>query len=105
MYITLAQVLSQPTRWINTSYLRSDGKTEYRERKEFGSMHAVFERGQAYGTTHHDRYNATDFPVGTVRHTSQFVEEKTGIPERVTTAVISVIAVGALAYAAYKIGK
>lgn len=105
MYITLDQVLSYPEQWVDTSYLRSDGKIEYRERKKFGNAHAVFERGQRYGVIHHDRYNATDFPVGTVRHASQFVEEKTGIPEKATTAAIAVTAVGALAYAIYKISK
>ena len=105
MFITLRQVLSHPARWIDTSYLRSDGKIEYRERKEFGNGHVVFERGQAYGTIHHDLYNATDFPVETVRHASHFVEEKTGIPERVTAAAISVVAVGTLAYAIYRVCK
>ena len=105
MFITLHQVRSHPAQWIDTSYLRSDGKIEYRERKEFGNRHAVFERGQTYGAIHHDRYNATDFPAGTVRHASRFIEEKTGIPERVTTAAISGVAVGALAYAIYRICK
>lgn len=36
-------------RWIYTSYLRSDGKEEFREKKEFGNRHAVFEKGSEWG--------------------------------------------------------
>ena len=72
-------------RWHNTSFLRADGKTEYREKSGYGNRHAVFENGSSVGDMHVDRFNATDFPMGTIRHASNYVEEKTGIPEPLVT--------------------
>ena len=85
-------------RWYDTSFLRVDGKTEYREKAEFGDRHAVFEDGYFTGDVHVDRFNATDFPLGTIRHAPNYVEEKTGIPEPLVTG--ATILTGA--YVAYK---
>lgn len=92
---------TKSNRWINTTYLRTDGKEEFRERKEFGNRHAVFMKGSEWGELHHDEYNATDFPIGTVNHTAKYVEEKTGIPQELATAGI-IIGAG---YIGYKILK
>jgi len=90
-----------PERWMNTSGVRSDNKEEYRERKEFGNRHVIFENGSLFGEVHYDKYNATDFPVGTVKHFSNYTEEKTGIPARLVT--LGIIAVTAfLGYKAIK---
>ena len=79
--VTIDEVRSYPEQWVDTSYLRTDGKTDYRERKEFGNRHVVFENGAYYGTVHVDKYNATDVPFGTINHAAYYVEEKTGIPK------------------------
>jgi len=98
-------VEGHPERWMNTSGIRSDNKEEYRERKEFGNRHVIFENGTLYGTIHHDKYNATNFPVGTVQHISKYTEEKTGIPQDwVTGAIVGVVA-GLSLYAGYKTAK
>ena len=90
-----------PERWINTSDVRSDNKEEYRERKEFGNRHVIFEKGSLFGEVHYDKYNATDFPVGTVQHVSNYTEEKTGIPAVLVT--LGIVAVSAfLGYKAIK---
>lgn len=90
-----------PEHWMNTSGVRPDDKEEYRERKEFGNRHVIFENGALYGIVHHDKYNATDFPVGTVQHVSNYTEEKTGIPAGLVT--LGIIAVSAfLGYQAIK---
>lgn len=92
MKISLNEILSQPDRWINTSYLRSDGKIEYREKKEYGNRHVVFDSIYSkWGEVHTDKFNATDFPIGTVRHASNYVEEKTGIPELITSIAAAVL--------------
>ena len=86
-------------RWIDTSYLRTDDKEEFRERKEFGSRHVVFDKNSSLGMIHYDEFNATDFPVGTINHFSNYVEEKTGIPKILTT----VLTMGIVFYAGYKL--
>lgn len=88
-------------RWINTSYLRSDNKEEFREKKEFGNRHAVFDRGSEWGEVHHDEHNATDFPIGTINHAAKYTEEKTGIPQGL--AAVGITAAGL--YAGYKLLK
>jgi len=94
-------VKAYPERWINTSWSRTDGKMEYRERKEFGNRHVIFEKWALFGVVHHDKYNATNFPVGTVQHISNYTEEKTGIPAGLVT--LGIIAVSAfLGYKAIK---
>lgn len=90
-----------PERWINTSYLRTDGREEFREKSKFGNRHAVFEIGSEWGEVHRDEHNATDFPVGTVNHAAKYAEEKTGIPQGLVALGI-VLGAG---YAAYKILK
>lgn len=99
MKISIYEILSQPDRWENTSNYRLDGKIEYREKKEYGNRHAVFDSIYSeWGEVHIDEFNATNFPIGTVRHVSKYVEEKTGIPEWLIS-----IATGALAiYVGYK---
>lgn len=96
--ISVDEVRSHPEQWVDTSYLRSDGKTEYREKKEYGNRHAVFDIGAFWGSIHIDQHNATDIPVGTTKHLSNYVEEKTGIPQGLVT--LGVIAVGL--FAGYK---
>ena len=39
--ISRDEVTSNSEQWSDTSYLRSDGKEEYRERKQFGNRHAI----------------------------------------------------------------
>ena len=73
----------QNTRWLNTSILRPDGLEEYRERPRYGNRHAIFEQGQDLGDMHYDKHNALDFPHGTLNHISHYVEEKTGVPEKI----------------------
>ena len=96
MRIHRSEITNQ--QWTDTSYLRTDGKEEFRERKEFGNRHVVFENGSIWGEVHYDQYNATDFPKGTVSHASNYVEEKTGIPKGLITLAI----VLGSAYVGYK---
>ena len=98
MIVSRSDIEADRYRWHDTSFLRADGKTEYRERAGYGNLHAVFEKGSFIGDMHVDRFNATDFPMGTIRHASNYIEEKTGIPEPLLTG--ATILVGA--YAAYK---
>jgi len=96
------EVENHPQRWVNTSGVRSDGKEEYREIKEYGNRHVIFKNGALYGTTHHDKHNATDFPVGTVQHISKYTEEKTGIPAGLVTIGIVATTVAVSAFLGYK---
>ena len=79
-----------PSRWIETSIVRTDGKREFRERPKFGNRHAVFLLGSEWGEVHEDKFNALDFPNGTVDHLSKYTEEKTGIPEIIAKGAIIV---------------
>lgn len=99
--ISLDEVRSHPEQWTNTSYLRSDGKTEYREKKEFGNHHVVFDNGAYWGEVHYDKHNATDVPIGTVKHFSNYVEEKTGIPH----GLVTLATIGLSLYVGYKAVK
>ena len=99
--ISIDEVRSNPDQWTDTSYLRFDGKTEYRENKKYGNRHAVFDNGQFWGTVHTDQHNATDVPFGTVRHFSKYVEEKTSVPQILTEGIIA----GFALYAGYKTTK
>ena len=67
-------------RWTNTSYFRTDGKEEFRELAKYGNRHAIFEKNSQIGYVHIDKFNATDIPLGTINHASNYVEEKTGVP-------------------------
>lgn len=96
MRIRRSEITNQ--QWADTSYLRTDGKEEFRERKEFGNRHVVFENGSIWGEVHYDQYNATNFPKGTVEHASNYVEEKTGIPQGLVT--LGIVLAGA--YVTYK---
>lgn len=100
--ITLYDIIADRARWQNTSMLRHDDKVEYREKKEYGNRHAVFEKGSCIGYVHVDKFNATDLPVGTIRHIGKFVEEKTGIPESITSLVIGILGIAGIAYACHK---
>lgn len=80
-------------KWTNTSDLRTDGKEEFREKAKFGNRHAVFEKGALWGEVHYDKYNAIDFPVGTVNHFAKYTEEKIGIPQGFVILVIVIVAV------------
>ena len=103
--ISRDEVTSNSEQWADTSYLRSDGKEEYRERKQFGNRHAIFEPNALWGDIHYDQYNATDFPKETTQHFSNYVEEKTGIPQNVVTGAIVGIVAGLSLYAGYKTAK
>lgn len=96
--ISRDEVRSHSEQWVNTTALRSDGKIEYREKKEFGNRHVVFEKDAFWGNVHYDQYNATDIPVGTVKHFSNYVEEKTGIPQGLVTLAI----IGVSLYGGYR---
>ncbi len=99
--VSLNEVRNNPEQWIDTSYLRSDGKLEYREKKEYGNRHVVFDDGVFLGSVHIDQHNATDFPIGTVKHFSNYVEEKTHIPH----VIVDIVIAGITAYAGYKTAK
>lgn len=99
--ISIDEVRSHPEQWVDTTYLRSDDKTEYREKKEYGDRHAIFDNGAYWGDFHYDQHNATDVPVGTVKHFSNYVEEKTGLPQGLVT--IATVALGL--YTGYKAVK
>ena len=101
MYITIDEIYANRDRWADTSFARADGKTEYREKVEFGNRHAVFEPGATIGVVHIDSHNATDVPVGTIKHLTNYVEEKTGIPQ---SGLNLLIALGAI-YGAYRLAK
>ena len=101
MKITIAEINAHRDRWIDTSFARADGKIEYREKKAFGNRHAVFENGARIGGVHIDSYNATDVPEGTIKHISNYAEEKTGIPQWLFNLLI----VGGVLYGGYRIAK
>ena len=77
-------------RWAETSFLRFDGKREFREKPEFGNSHVVFSPSSEWGEEHIDKYNALDFPTGTVDHLAKYTEEKTNIPETIAGGLIVV---------------
>ena len=99
--IAIDEIKLHPEQWIDTSYLRSDGKIEYREKKEYGNRHAIFNPGAYWGSAHIDQHNATDVPIGTVKHFSNYVEEKTGVPQ----GLVALGAIAATAFVGYKIVK
>ena len=76
--------------WINTSFSRLDGKIEFRERPQFGNTHVIFPKDSEWGEEHIDKYNALDFPTGTVDHLAKYTEEKTNIPETIAGGLIVV---------------
>ncbi|MFY3741912.1 MAG: hypothetical protein HMLIMOIP_002373 [Candidatus Nitrosomirales archaeon] len=87
---------------MNTTGFPPDGRDHYRERKEYGNRHAIFERGAEWGTAHYDEYNAIDFPNGTFNHAARYTSEKTGVSEtaaKVVLVAIGLIAVGLIASA------
>lgn len=88
MKITRTDIETNRGRWYDTSIFSTSGNVEYREKKEFGNRHAVFEDRAFVGDVHVDKFNATDAPIGTIRHVSNYIEEKTGIPEPLTTLAI-----------------
>ena len=100
--ISIDEIKSYPKQWVDTSLLRNDGKIEYREQKEFGNRHVVFENGAFYGNVHVDKYNATDIPFGTINHATNYVEEKTGIPKDVVTIVGAIAGTALGLYAGHK---
>ena len=98
MMMSIDEVKGHPEQWADTSYLRSDNKIEYREKKPYGNRHVIFENGSLWGDVHYDKYNATDIPVGTVNHFSNYVEEKTSIPK----GLVALATVGLSLYVGYK---
>ena len=99
MYTHRSEITKE--QWVETSYLRGDNKEEFRERKEFGNRHAIFERGSEWGEVHDDEYNATDFPSGTLMHAANYTEEKTGIPKGLAAFGL-VLGLGYVGYKALK---
>lgn len=93
--IHISQV--QNGQWVNTTFARFDGKTEFRERPAFGNRHAVFNKNSKWGIVHFDEFNALEFPNGTVDHLSRYAEEKTSIPHDIAKAgiIIGSILIGA----------
>lgn len=77
-----------PERWVNSTGLPPDGREHFRELKQYGNRHVVFERNAEWGQIHIDEYNATDFPVRTVNHLAKYTNEKTGVPENLAKAAI-----------------
>ena len=77
-------------RWVNTSISRFDAKIEFREKPQFGNAHVIFPQNSEWGEEHIDKYNALDFPSGTVDHLAKYSEEKIGIPETIARGVIVV---------------
>lgn len=90
-----------PSKWVNTSIFRFDGKEEYRELARYGNRHAVFSPNSEWGELHEDQHNATDFPKGTLNHLALYTNEKTDIPEEIAKLVL----VAAGMYTGYKILK
>ena len=88
-------------RWTNTSLIRSDNKIEFREKPQFGNRHVLFEIDSSWGTVHYDKYNALDFPDGTINHLAQYTEEKTSLPAGL--AKIAIVIGGV--YVGYKLLK
>jgi hypothetical protein len=64
-------------RWVNSAGLPPDGREHFRELKQYGNRHVVFERNTEWGQIHIDEHNATDFPVGTVNNLAKYTNEKT----------------------------
>ncbi|MCZ6582026.1 MAG: hypothetical protein O6761_02500, partial [Thaumarchaeota archaeon] len=46
-----------------------------------GNRHAIFRKDLVYGWVHIDKYNALDFPDGTIKHLAKWGNEKTGVDE------------------------
>jgi len=90
-----------PDQWANTTGFPPDGKEHFRELKQYGNRHAVFERGGTFGMVHCDQYNALDFPVGTLNHLAKYTNEKTGISENAARIGIAALAI----YGAYRLFK
>ena len=88
-------------KWMDTSFFRSDGKQEFRERVNFGNRHVVFDVNSQCGEVHNDKHNVTDFPNGTLNHAALYTNEQTGIPEDVAKIGI----VGLALYGIIKILK
>jgi hypothetical protein len=88
-----------PDRWMNTTGFPPDGREHFRELSQYGNRHAVLERGADWGIIHHDQYNPTDFPVGTLNHLAKYANEKTGVPEMMARVGIAALTV----YAAYRL--
>jgi hypothetical protein len=75
--ITRIEIMKQPERWVR--YINGEGKEVFREKKQFGNRHAIFEINSEIGIIHNDLYNATDVPVGTVNHIAKWSNEKFGL--------------------------
>ena len=99
MKITRSEINRHPDRWVR--YTNGENKEVFREKKEFGNRHAIFDLSAETGIVHVDLYNALDFPIGTVNHIAKWTNEKFGINENV--ARIGLYAIGL--YGAYKLGK
>jgi hypothetical protein len=97
--ITRREIMEHPERWVR--YINSEGKEVFREKKQFGNRHAIFEINSEIGMVHNDLYNATDVPFGTVNHIAKWSNEKFGINEDLARLLVWGIGI----YATYKVGK
>lgn len=77
--------------WVDTSMIRTDGMKEYRELPQYGNRHAIFNPNSEWGEVHYDEHNATNFPVGSIKHLGRYTNEKTGIPEDIATVGIAAV--------------
>lgn len=79
--ITRSEVMNNC--WINVSTISLHGMDEYRELPSCadGLKHAKFERGSNVGTWHYDKYNAVNFPLGSIDHFGDFLSIHTHINE------------------------
>jgi len=88
-------------RWCWLPYVNFEGKEVFRELKKYGNRHAIFDKGAEWGYVHSDKYNATDFPIGTRDHIAKWLSEKIGINEKLARFLVSIAGL----YVGYKTGK
>ena len=98
-WISRAEILNEIDHWFY--YENLEGKEVFREIEKYGNRHTVFEKNENFGIVHHDQYNATTFPTGTINHLAKWSNEKTGIDEGLARLALWGIGL----YAAYKVGK
>lgn len=96
--IHISEILRESEKWLVTR--NWFGKIEYRELEKFGNRHTIFEKDSEWGTVHHDQYNATSFPEGTINHLAKWGNEKMGLDEALLrlTGWVGLIYVGKKVY-------
>jgi hypothetical protein len=81
--------MSRQKGWTESTYYRWDGKREFRQEKQFGNWHVVFDKGASYGIGDEDKYNALGSPMDKFNHLSLFVSEQLGTSENVGRAAVA----------------